>query len=199
MTIILLVQFRKLTTLPNLQVHDMSNNNLSGPIPLFPPSVKFTHTGNLLLGKNITTGGGGGSGSEGSGSNSSSPGESSSGAWLAKSFIHRDLKPSNILLGDDMRAKKKALDETMPDERSHLVTWFRRVISAKTTFERLLTRHWILMMKHMRAYPRLLSWLAIALLGNLFSDTEMGHAVNVLGPLSRQWKPWHMKMKALWH
>nr|XP_016506753.1 PREDICTED: receptor-like kinase TMK4 [Nicotiana tabacum] len=66
-----------LTTLPNLQVLDVSNNNLSGPIPLFPASVKFTHTGNLLLGKNISTGGGSGSG--GSGSNSGSPGEHSSG------------------------------------------------------------------------------------------------------------------------
>ncbi|KAF3642921.1 putative receptor protein kinase TMK1 [Capsicum annuum] len=69
----------KLTTLPDLQVLDVTNNNLSGPIPLFPPSVKFTHTGNLLLGKNITTGGGDGSGSGGSGSNPSRPGESSSG------------------------------------------------------------------------------------------------------------------------
>ncbi|XP_009794479.1 receptor-like kinase TMK4 isoform X1 [Nicotiana sylvestris] len=67
-----------LTTLPNLQVLDVSNNNLSGPIPLFPASVKFTHTGNLFLGKNISSGGGG-SGSGGSGSNSGSPGENSSG------------------------------------------------------------------------------------------------------------------------
>ncbi|XP_059301055.1 receptor-like kinase TMK4 [Lycium ferocissimum] len=69
----------RLTTLSSLQVLDVSNNNLSGPIPLFPPSVKFTSTGNLLLGKNISTGGGGGggSGSEGPGSNSGSPGEGS--------------------------------------------------------------------------------------------------------------------------
>ncbi|KAJ8530773.1 hypothetical protein K7X08_023654 [Anisodus acutangulus] len=66
----------RLTTLRNLQVLDVSNNNLFGPIPLFPPSVKFTSTDNLLLGKNISTGGGG-SGSEGSGSNSGSPGEGS--------------------------------------------------------------------------------------------------------------------------
>nr|GMD63111.1 receptor-like kinase TMK4 [Ipomoea batatas] len=41
-----------LTTLRNLKVLEVSNNNLSGPIPVFPPSVNFSHGGNLFLGKN---------------------------------------------------------------------------------------------------------------------------------------------------
>ncbi|MCD9638855.1 Receptor-like kinase tmk4 [Datura stramonium] len=67
-----------LTTLPMLQTLDVSNNNLSGPILKFPQSVKFTYSGNLLLGKDIS-GGGGSGGSSGSGSNSSSDGGNSSG------------------------------------------------------------------------------------------------------------------------
>ncbi|KAK4374157.1 hypothetical protein RND71_004834 [Anisodus tanguticus] len=71
----------KLTTLANLQVLDVTNNNLSGPIPVFRPDVKFSNSGNLLLGKNID-GGGGTGGTPGSGSSSSSDdgGNSSGGS-----------------------------------------------------------------------------------------------------------------------
>ncbi|GAB2221737.1 hypothetical protein Drorol1_Dr00012923, partial [Drosera rotundifolia] len=31
---------------------------------------------------------------------------------------------------------RKALDETMPDEKSHLVTWFRRVLISKDNFQK---------------------------------------------------------------
>ncbi|KAA8548355.1 hypothetical protein F0562_000039 [Nyssa sinensis] len=68
-----------LTTLPHLQNLDVSNNNLSGPIPVFPIAVKLNTTGNLLLGKNVTLGGGGSDGTPGSGSNSSTPTGSPSG------------------------------------------------------------------------------------------------------------------------
>nr|GMD70233.1 receptor-like kinase TMK4 [Ipomoea batatas] len=43
-----------LTTLPHLQVLEVSNNNLSGPIPVFPPSVNFSHGGNLFLGNPLS-------------------------------------------------------------------------------------------------------------------------------------------------
>ncbi|CAN4104585.1 unnamed protein product [Withania somnifera] len=66
-----------LTTLPMLQTLDVTNNNLSGPIPAFRPNVKFSYSGNLLLGKNIRSGGGSG-GSPGFGSSSSSDGGNSS-------------------------------------------------------------------------------------------------------------------------
>ncbi|XP_055813666.1 receptor-like kinase TMK4 [Solanum dulcamara] len=67
-----------LATLLMLQTLDVSNNNLSGPVPLFRANVKFIRDGNLLLGKNISDGGGSG-GSPGSGSSSSSDGGNSSG------------------------------------------------------------------------------------------------------------------------
>ncbi|KAK3008280.1 hypothetical protein RJ639_015348 [Escallonia herrerae] len=69
-----------LTTLPQLQVLDVSNNNLSGTVPVFPGSVRFTTSGNLLLGQNITTGGGGNSGNNGPGSDSNTPNGSPSGS-----------------------------------------------------------------------------------------------------------------------
>ncbi|KAL6527967.1 hypothetical protein OROHE_014917 [Orobanche hederae] len=50
-----------LTSLPQLQIVDLSSNNLSGPLLVFPSSVRFIYGGNLLLGRNETSGGAGGS------------------------------------------------------------------------------------------------------------------------------------------
>ncbi|KAD5803709.1 hypothetical protein E3N88_15069 [Mikania micrantha] len=63
-----------LASLPDLQLLDVSNNNLSGPIPVFPSRVKFAHTGNALLGQNVS------SGSSGSGKGSSNTGGSPNGS-----------------------------------------------------------------------------------------------------------------------
>ncbi|KAL9162190.1 hypothetical protein ABFS82_07G073000 [Erythranthe guttata] len=163
-----------------------------------------------------------------------------------QSFIHRDLKPSNILLSDDMRAKvadfglvknapdgkysletklagtfgylapeyaatgrvttkvdvyafgvvlmeiitgRKALDETMPDERSHLVTWFRRVLINKDNLRKSIDS---LLDPDEETYESICKVAELA--GHCtarepFQRPEMGHAVNVLGPLVEQWKP----------
>lgn len=78
-----------LTTLPQLQIIDVSNNNLSGPIPVFGSSVKFTSSGNLFLGTNITTGGGGAQSGGGttSTSTSGSSGGTSKGSSVSAGMI----------------------------------------------------------------------------------------------------------------
>ncbi|KAL6582185.1 hypothetical protein OROMI_006199 [Orobanche minor] len=50
-----------LTSLAQLQIVDLSSNNLSGPLLVFPCTVRFIYGGNLLLGRNETSGGAGGS------------------------------------------------------------------------------------------------------------------------------------------
>ncbi|PNY09051.1 serine/threonine protein kinase [Trifolium pratense] len=50
---------QSLTTLPQLQLLDVSNNNLSGFIPKFSSKVKLNITSNNLLGKNMSRQGGG--------------------------------------------------------------------------------------------------------------------------------------------
>ncbi|KAI3676885.1 hypothetical protein L1987_86499 [Smallanthus sonchifolius] len=68
-----------LTSLPNLQLLDVSNNDLSGPIPVFPERVKFVHTGNALLGQNVSSGPPGSSNTGGSSSGRAKGGSGSSG------------------------------------------------------------------------------------------------------------------------
>ncbi|XP_057477613.1 receptor-like kinase TMK4 [Actinidia eriantha] len=163
-----------------------------------------------------------------------------------QSFIHRDLKPSNILLGDDMRAKvadfglvknapdgkysletrlagtfgylapeyaatgrvttkvdvyafgvvlmeiitgRKALDETMPDERSHLVTWFRRVLINKENLEKAIDQTLDPDQETLESITKVAELAGHCTAREPFQRPDMGHAVNVLGPLVEQWKP----------
>ncbi|KAK1356407.1 receptor-like kinase TMK4 [Heracleum sosnowskyi] len=69
---------QSLTTLPDLQVLDVSKNDLSGPIPVFRPGVKLTTAGNPSLGKNTSDSGNGDK--PGPGSNSTPNGNSPGGS-----------------------------------------------------------------------------------------------------------------------
>lgn len=84
---------------------------------------------------------------------------------------------------------RKALDETVPDERSHLVTWFRRVLISKENLRKSIDPT---LDPDDETYESICK--AAELAGHCtarepFQRPDMGHAVNVLGPLVEQWKP----------
>lgn len=84
---------------------------------------------------------------------------------------------------------RKALDETLPDERSHLVTWFRRVLINKDNVHKAIDQT---LNPDEETYQTICK--AAELAGHCtarepFQRPDMGHAVNVLGPLVEQWKP----------
>ncbi|KAM0052906.1 putative protein kinase RLK-Pelle-LRR-IX family [Helianthus debilis subsp. tardiflorus] len=87
---------------------------------------------------------------------------------------------------------RKALDETMPEDRSHLVTWFRRVLISK---ENIIKGKAIDQTLDTEDEETLESICKVAeLAGHCtarepYQRPDMGHAVNVLGPLVQQWKP----------
>lgn len=85
---------------------------------------------------------------------------------------------------------RKALDDTVPDERSHLVTWFRRVLVNKENIPKAIDE------ALQPADEEMLNSICrVAELGGHctarepFQRPDMGHAVNILSPLVEQWKP----------
>nr|GMD67999.1 receptor-like kinase TMK4 [Ipomoea batatas] len=226
-----------LTALPHLQVLEVSNNNLSGPIPVFPPSVNFSHGGNLFLGKNcymkrqhkrfgrvespekseqmmkasVVGSANGYSGvaselqSQSSGDHTEIPvfeggncvcyyEHGSLYIFLFRIATGRvttkvDVYAFGVILLEIITGRK-ALDETMPDERSHLVTWFRRVLINRDNLRKAIDP--TLDPDDEETYQSIAKVAELA--GHCtarepFQRPDMGHAVNVLSPLVEQWRP----------
>ncbi|GMH08051.1 hypothetical protein Nepgr_009891 [Nepenthes gracilis] len=84
---------------------------------------------------------------------------------------------------------RKALEETLPEERSHLVTWFRRILISKGN---ILNAIDAVLNPDEETYDSICRVAELA--GHCTAREphqrpDMGHAVNVLGPLVEQWKP----------
>ncbi|XP_068655564.1 receptor-like kinase TMK4 [Aristolochia californica] len=86
-------------------------------------------------------------------------------------------------------AGRKVLDESQPDERTHLVTWLRRVMINKENMLKALDPS---------LNPDEETFASICTVAELaghctardpFQRPDMGHAVNTLAPLVEQWRP----------
>ncbi|KAK4732870.1 hypothetical protein R3W88_025858 [Solanum pinnatisectum] len=84
---------------------------------------------------------------------------------------------------------RKALDETMPDERSHLVTWFRRVLINKENLRKAIDSTLDPDDETYESISKVAELAGHCTAREPFQRPDMGHAVNVLGPLVEQWKP----------
>nr|GLL41437.1 receptor-like kinase TMK4 [Ipomoea trifida] len=204
-----------LTTLPNLVVLEVSNNNLSGPIPVFPPSVKFSYSGNLFLGKNVSTGGG----SPGSGQNSDAPipsvnplSDNSNGSSISDKAIIDYYKANLIIYIDvfptatgratnkvdvyafgvvlmEIITGKKAVDETLPDETCHLVTWFNKIIRKGHNLKNTIDPTLDLDDQTFESISKVAELASHCTANKYFRRPNMEHVVNVLGPFAQKWKP----------
>nr|GMD63109.1 receptor-like kinase TMK4 [Ipomoea batatas] len=158
-----------LTTLPNLQVLEVSNNNLSGPIPVFPPSVNFSHDGNLFLGKYVSTSGG------------------SPATGRATNKV--DVYAFGVVLMEIITGKK-AVDETLPDETCHLVTWFHKIIIRKGhSLRNAIDPTLDLDDQTFETISKVAELAAHCTTNKYFRRPNMEHVVNVLGPFAQKWKP----------
>ncbi|KAJ6372785.1 hypothetical protein OIU76_027167 [Salix suchowensis] len=99
-----------------------------------------------------------------------------------------DVYAFGVILMEVMTGRK-ALDDTVPDERAHLVTWFRRVLVNKDNLPKAIDQ---------TLNPDEETFVSIFKVAELAGHCtarephqrpDMGHAVNVLGPLVEQWKP----------
>ncbi|KAK9725818.1 hypothetical protein RND81_05G171800 [Saponaria officinalis] len=84
---------------------------------------------------------------------------------------------------------RKALDETMPDERSHLVTWFRRILINKENIRKSIDSVLDPDDETYESICRVAELAGHCTAREPHQRPDMGHAVNVLGPLVEQWKP----------
>ncbi|TYI91888.1 hypothetical protein E1A91_D02G027200v1 [Gossypium mustelinum] len=85
---------------------------------------------------------------------------------------------------------RQALDVTLPDEKSHLVTWFRRVLVNKDNIPKVVDET----INCDNEETMAMIFKVAELAGHCtarepYQRPDMGHAVNVLGPLVEQWKP----------
>lgn len=85
---------------------------------------------------------------------------------------------------------RRALDENLPNDKCHLVTWFRRALISKENIMKAIDQT-----LHTNEEETLESICKVAeLAGHCtarepYQRPDMGHAVNVLVPLVEQWKP----------
>ncbi|KAE8712284.1 hypothetical protein F3Y22_tig00110258pilonHSYRG00084 [Hibiscus syriacus] len=85
---------------------------------------------------------------------------------------------------------RQALDVTLPDEKSHLVSWFRRVLINKENFLKMVDETISCDDEETMAMIFKVAELAgHCTAREPYQRPDMGHAVNVLGPLVEQWKP----------
>ncbi|GAA0165962.1 hypothetical protein Leryth_019073 [Lithospermum erythrorhizon] len=84
---------------------------------------------------------------------------------------------------------RKALDETVPDSRSHLVTWFRKVIVNKENLGKEIDPSIDLDGETYASICKVAELAGHCTAREANQRPDMGHAVNVLAPLVQQWKP----------
>ncbi|XWS22321.1 hypothetical protein CRYUN_Cryun29cG0023800 [Craigia yunnanensis] len=84
---------------------------------------------------------------------------------------------------------RKALDETLPDEKSHLVTWFRRVLINKDNIPKAVDDAINFDDETMVSIFKVAELAGHCTAREPYQRPDMGHAVNVLGPLVELWKP----------
>ena len=84
---------------------------------------------------------------------------------------------------------RKALDENMPDEKCHLVTWFRRVLINKENIGKAIDQTLDPDEETYESICKVAELAGHCTAREPFQRPDMGHAVNVLGPLVEQWKP----------
>lgn len=89
----------------------------------------------------------------------------------------------------EMITGRKAIDNSQPEENVHLVTWFRRMLLNKDSFEKIIDP---IMCIDEEALPSCRTVAELA--GHCcarepYQRPDMSHVVNVLAPLVEIWKP----------
>ncbi|CAA3026101.1 receptor kinase TMK1-like [Olea europaea subsp. europaea] len=89
----------------------------------------------------------------------------------------------------EMITGRKALDETLPDDRQHLVPWFRRVLLDKDQFRKAIDPTLDPDEETLASINTVAELAGHCCAREPHQRPDMGHAVNVLSSLAELWKP----------
>ncbi|KAJ8774370.1 hypothetical protein K2173_011619 [Erythroxylum novogranatense] len=89
----------------------------------------------------------------------------------------------------EMLTGRKALDDSVPDEKAHLVTWFRRILINKENIPKALDNTLDPDEETLESIYRVAELAGHCTAREPYQRPDMGHAVNILGPLVEQWRP----------
>uniref|UniRef100_A0A2N9FAY2 Serine-threonine/tyrosine-protein kinase catalytic domain-containing protein n=1 Tax=Fagus sylvatica TaxID=28930 RepID=A0A2N9FAY2_FAGSY len=84
---------------------------------------------------------------------------------------------------------RKAVDDTMPDERSHLVTWFCQILINKENIMNTIDQTLNPDEETMENIIKVVELAKYCTTREQYQRPDMGHVVNILSPLVKQWKP----------
>ncbi|KAL4561078.1 hypothetical protein LXL04_033240 [Taraxacum kok-saghyz] len=85
---------------------------------------------------------------------------------------------------------RKALDENLPEDKSHLVTWFRRLMVSKEDIIKVMDQSMKIDDEEtLESISKVAELAGHCTAREPYQRPDMGHAVNVLGPLVERWKP----------
>nr|GMD68003.1 receptor-like kinase TMK4 [Ipomoea batatas] len=84
---------------------------------------------------------------------------------------------------------KKAVDETLPDETCHLVTWFHKIIRKGHNLKNTIDLTLDLDDQTFESISKVAELAAHCTADKYFRRPTIEHVVNVLGPFAHKWKP----------
>ncbi|KEH40666.1 putative protein kinase RLK-Pelle-LRR-IX family [Medicago truncatula] len=89
----------------------------------------------------------------------------------------------------EMITGKKAIDNSRQDENIHLVTWFRRMLLNKDSFEKVIDPAMDIDEEGLESFRTIAGLASHCCAREPNQRPDMGHVVNVLAPLVEIWKP----------
>jgi len=89
----------------------------------------------------------------------------------------------------EMITGKRAIDNNQADENIHLVTWFRRIILNKNSFEKVIDPAMDINEEGLESFRIIAELASHCCAREPHQRPDMGHVVNVLAPLVEIWKP----------
>ncbi|WJX16763.1 hypothetical protein P8452_06752 [Trifolium repens] len=89
----------------------------------------------------------------------------------------------------EMITGRRAIDNSQPEENIHLVTWFRRMLLSKNSFEKIIDPTMDIDEEGLKNFKTIAELASNCCAREPHQRPDMGHVVNVLAPLVEIWKP----------